>query len=134
MKRDFGKFTRKLHFPLTRRPLQNYMVLRRMIVMGYRNLQQCVADLERTGQLVRIEMEIDPYLEMGMIQRRVYENQGPALLFTNVKGCRFPMLGNLFGTLERARWIFRDSLKTIEALVALKINPAEMLKNPASLL
>ena len=30
--------------------------------MGHRNLQQCVADLDRTGQLVRIESEIDPGL------------------------------------------------------------------------
>ena len=102
--------------------------------MGYRNIQQCVADLEHAGRLVRIGIEVDPYLEVGMIQRRVYENQGPALLFTNVKSCRFPMLGNLFGTLERARWIFRDSLKAIEALVSLKTDPAEALKRPASLL
>lgn len=102
--------------------------------MGYRNLQQTVADLEINGRLIRIENEVDPYLELGSIQRRVYAAQGPALLFTNVKGCSFPMLGNLFGTLERARWIFRDSLKSIEALVALKINPAEALKKPASLL
>jgi 4-hydroxy-3-polyprenylbenzoate decarboxylase len=101
--------------------------------MGYRNLQQCVADLEKTGRLIRIDSEVDSYLEAGVIQRRVYETQGPALLFTNVAGSSFPLLGNLFGTLERARWIFRDSLKTIEALVALKINPAEALKNPASL-
>ncbi|GAM07795.1 putative protein [Geobacter sp. OR-1] len=102
--------------------------------MGYRNLQQCVADLEKNGRLIRIDAEVDPYLEAGVIQRRVYEAQGPALLFTNVTGSRFPLLGNLFGTLERARWIFRDSLRTIEALVALKINPAEALKNPASLI
>lgn len=102
--------------------------------MGYRNLQQCVADLEKSGRLVRINEEVDPYLEVGAIQRRVYAAQGPALLFANVKGCRFPMLGNLFGTLERARWIFRDSLRTIEALVALKVNPAEVVKHPASLL
>jgi len=102
--------------------------------MGYRNLRETVRDLTATGQLVTIERETDPYLEVGAIQRRVYRAGGPALLFTNVKGCGFPMLGNLFGTLERARYLFRDSLAAIEALVALKINPAEALKNPASLL
>ena len=69
--------------------------------MGYRNLQSCVRDLERHGQLLRIDSEIEPHLEAGAIQRRVYAAGGPALLFTRVKGCRFPMLGNLFGTLER---------------------------------
>ncbi len=101
--------------------------------MGYRNLQECVANLERNSQLIRIEAPLDPRLEIGMVQRRVYEAQGPALLFTNVKGCRFPLLGNLFGTLDRARFIFRDSLSTIEALVALKVNPAELLKAPSML-
>ena len=45
--------------------------------------------------------EIDPCLEMAEIQRRVYSAQGPALYFSRVKSCRFPMVGNLFGTLAR---------------------------------
>jgi 4-hydroxy-3-polyprenylbenzoate decarboxylase len=102
--------------------------------MGYRNLQECVADLERHGELKRIEIEIDPDLEMGCIQRRVYEQGGPALLFTRVKGCSFPMLGNLFGTLERTRFIFRDTLKIIETFASLKVNPAEALKRPLAAL
>ena len=102
--------------------------------MGYRNLVSCVADLERTGQLRRIAAEVDADLEVGAIQRRVYRAGGPALLFTNVRGCSFPMLGNLFGTLDRTRYIFRDTLKTIEALVALKVNPAHALKQPMAAL
>lgn len=98
--------------------------------MGYRNLQKCVADLEQRGMLKRIEVEVDPNLEMGGIQRRVYEAGGPALLFTSPKGCSFPMLGNLFGTLERTRFLFRDTLGRIEKLVALKINPAAALARP----
>jgi len=100
--------------------------------MGYRNLRECVDDLERHGMLRSIDIEVDPDLEMGCIQRRVYEKGGPALLFTRPKGCRFPMLGNLFGTLERTRFLFRDTLQTIEKLVALKVNPAALLKNPFS--
>lgn len=100
--------------------------------MGYRNLQECVADLERHGRLRRIDAEIDPELEMGCIQRRVYEQGGPALLFTRPKGSSFPMLGNLFGTLERTRFLFRDTLAIIEKLVALKVQPVELLKRPAA--
>jgi len=101
--------------------------------MGYRNLQQCVRDLEAHGQLIRIDQEVDPHLEAGSIQRRVYRAGGPALLFTRVRGCRFPMLGNLFGTLERTRFIFRDALPAIEKLVALKLDPKTLLKQPFSL-
>ncbi len=98
--------------------------------MGYRSLQECVADLERHKRLVRIEAEIDPCLEAAEIQRRVYAAGGPALLFANVKGCRFPMVSNLFGTIERTRFLFRDSLEAVRHLVELKIDPSELLKRP----
>lgn len=101
--------------------------------MGYRNLQETVIDLERHGMLRRIDLPLDPHLEIGMIQRRVYRAGGPALLFTNVIGSDFPLLGNLFGTLERTRFIFRDSLKTIDTLVKLKLNPLHFLKEPSVL-
>lgn len=96
--------------------------------MGYRNLHEAVAGLERTKQLKRIDVEVDPFLEIGAIQRRVYAAGGPALLFTRVKGCDFPMLGNLFGTLERACYLFRDTLPAIERLVALKVDPGSALR------
>src|SRR5208282_4492651 len=98
--------------------------------MGYRNLQECVRELEPAGKLIRINSEVNPDIEAGAIQRRVYQAGGPALLFTNVKGCGFPMLGNLFGTVERTRFIFRDTLVGIERLVAMKVNPLSLLKDP----
>jgi 4-hydroxy-3-polyprenylbenzoate decarboxylase len=98
--------------------------------MGYRNLQECVADLERQGMLRRIETPLDPRLEIGAVQRRVYQAGGPALLFTNPLDCSYPLLGNLFGTLERTRFIFRDTLDDIRRLVDLKINPFSALKHP----
>src|SRR5919202_2565576 len=98
--------------------------------MGYLNLRECVADLERTGQLVRLEQEVDPYLEAAEIQRRVYQAGGPALLFARVKGCRFPMVSNLFGTPERTRFLFRDSLEAVRRLVELKIDPSTFWKRP----
>lgn len=98
--------------------------------MGYRSLRECVADLQRSGQLVRLETEIDPYLEAAEIQRRVYLAQGPAILFARVKGCGFPMVSNLFGTLERTRFMFRDTLAAVRHLVELKIDPAAFWKHP----
>ena len=102
--------------------------------MGYRNLQDTVAALDKTGQLKRIDVEVDPYLEIGAIQRRVYAAGGPALLFSRVKDCGFPMLGNLFGTLDRARFLFRDTLPAIERMVAFKVDPGEAMRNIAATL
>jgi len=101
--------------------------------MGYRCIADCAADLERHKMLRRIDCELDPHLDIGVLQRRVCANQGPALLFTRVKGCGFPMLGNLFATLERTRFIFRDALKRVELLTNLKTDPSTVLRQPASL-
>lgn len=98
--------------------------------MGYRSTRETVEDLQRNGKLLRIETELDPSLEIPEVQRRVYANQGPALLFTNVKGCRFPVASNLFGTLERAQFLFRDTLEKVRRLVELKIEPTQLLKHP----
>lgn len=98
--------------------------------MGYRNLRECVDDLHHSKQLIRIDQEIDPHLEAAAIHRRVFQAKGPALFFSRVKGCRFPMVSNLFGTLERARFLFRDMLRAVEHLVKLKVDPAEFWKQP----
>jgi 4-hydroxy-3-polyprenylbenzoate decarboxylase len=98
--------------------------------MGYRNLAACVADLRRHGQLVEIDVEIDPRLEAAAIQRRVYQAQGPALLFRRVKGTGFPVLANLFGTIERTRWLFRDALESVGRLVEAKVRPPAALRRP----
>ncbi|MFM8273263.1 MAG: 3-octaprenyl-4-hydroxybenzoate carboxy-lyase, partial [Gemmata sp.] len=88
--------------------------------MGHRTLAAAVADLERTGQLVRIVQEVDPHLEAAEVQRRVYAAGGPALFFARVKGTPFPMVSNLFGTLDRAKFLFRDALDDVRKLVELK--------------
>lgn len=98
--------------------------------MGYRNLAECVRDLERSGQLIRIDLEVDPDLEVAAIQRRVYLAGGPALLFTRARGCGFPLLANLFGTLERTRYLFRDTLGAVERIVALKRQPDSVWRQP----
>ncbi|CAM3940240.1 UbiD family decarboxylase [Mucilaginibacter galii] len=100
--------------------------------MGYRSLQSCIADLEKHGRLIRIKEEVDPYLQMAAIHLRVYENEGPAILFENVKGSQFPAVSNLFGTLDRSRFIFRDTLDKIKTLVDLKTDPMKALKRPFS--
>ncbi len=82
---------------------------------------------------MRIETEIDAELEAAEIHRRVFAAGGPAVFFAHVKGCRFPMVSNLFGTMERARYIFRDTLEAVRRLVELKIDPAAALTRPGGM-
>ena len=98
--------------------------------MGYRTFTDCLADLEAHGHLRRIDAPVDPVLEAGVIQRRVFRAGGPALLFTNVTGTPFPMAANVFGTMERMRFLFRDTLDAVERLLALKADPTAALKAP----
>ncbi len=101
-----------------------------MIMPQRRSLAACLADLKRGNHLVEIDVPIDPHLQAAEIQRRVYQVGGPAILFRNVIGCRFPMVSNLFGTMERTRYMFRHTLDAVRQLVALKIDPASGMKQP----
>ena len=65
------------------------------------NLRSFIDILRREKDVVEVSAEVDPYLEIAEIHRRVIDEQGPALLFTNVKGSGFPVVTNLFGTTKR---------------------------------
>src|SRR5258706_3331020 len=69
--------------------------------MKYADLRSFIAQLETSGRLRRIGIEVDPRLEMTEICDRVLKQAGPALLFEKPKGHSMPVLGNLFGTAER---------------------------------
>jgi 4-hydroxy-3-polyprenylbenzoate decarboxylase len=102
--------------------------------MAYSNLEACLLDLERNGQLLRIKEEVDPHLEMAAIHLRIHEKKGPAILFENVKGSKFRAASNIFGTLERSEFIFRDTLPQVKKLIEIKIDPVAALKNPLAAL
>jgi len=69
--------------------------------MIYKDLRDFIAQLEKQGELKRITVEVDPYLEITEICDRTLKQGGPALLFENVKGANIPVLANLFGTPKR---------------------------------
>ncbi len=69
--------------------------------MEYRDLRDFIKQLEELGELKRISMEVDPCLEVTEICDRALRKGGPALLFENIKGSDYPLLGNLFGTTKR---------------------------------
>ena len=98
-------------------------------------LRACIDDLARAGKLTRIKDEVSPDLEMAEIQRRAYAQGAPALLFERVTGTPFPCVANLFGTKERATYIFRHTLDLVRQAVLIKADPAAFLKGvPAGLL
>ncbi|MEO6488635.1 MAG: UbiD family decarboxylase, partial [Ferruginibacter sp.] len=90
----------------------------------------CLRDLERTGQLVRIKEQVDPMLEMAAIHLRVFESAGPAILFENIKGSSFRAASNIFGTLDRSKFIFRDTLHLVKQLLSLKNDPLQAIRHP----
>ena len=98
--------------------------------MHYRSLGECLIDLEKKGELIRIKEEVDPYLEMASIHLRVHEAGGPALLFENVKGTKFRAASNIFGTIERSKFLFRNSFQKVQRLIELKDDPIKALKQP----
>jgi UbiD family decarboxylase len=74
--------------------------------MSFPDLRAFLAQLERDGALVTVDAPVDPRLEVAEIHRRVIAAGGPALLFTNVKGSRYRLVTNLFGTARRAELAF----------------------------
>ena len=96
----------------------------------YHSLEECILDLEKVGQLIRVNEEVDPNLEMAAIHMRVNSAGGPAILFENVKGSKFRAVSNLFGTIERSKFIFRNTFESTKKVIAVRNNPMSVLRNP----
>ncbi|CAD85750.1 MULTISPECIES: 4-hydroxy-3-polyprenylbenzoate decarboxylase [Nitrosomonas] len=69
--------------------------------MKYKDLRDFLVQLEQRGDLKRVDIEVDPHLEMTEICDRLLKQAGPAVLFERPAGHTIPVLGNLFGTPER---------------------------------
>ncbi len=98
--------------------------------MKHRCTADVVEDLRSGGHLVVCDELVDGHLEIAEIQRRVFSRGGPAVLFSNVKETRFPCVSNLFGSLEQARYLFRDTLEDVRRMIELKIDPQELIRRP----
>jgi UbiD family decarboxylase len=85
------------------------------------NLRSFLETLRKENDLVEIAAEVDPYLEIAEIHRRVIDEQGKALFFKNVKGSGYPVVTNLFGTNKRIELAFtrkpQEFVKTAVELV-----------------
>lgn len=91
----------------------------------HNNLRSFIEALRKENELIEIEAEVDPYLEIAEIHRRVIENQGKALLFNNVKGSPYRVVTNLFGTAKRIdlgfgkkpQELVKKAVEAVEALL-----------------
>lgn len=93
-------------------------------------LQTCIEDLKAIGQLVVIDEPVDPNLVMAQMHLKVYAQQGPALYFPKVIGSKYPAVSNLFGTIERSKYMFRKQWKKVEKAIQLRNEPMRALKQP----
>ncbi len=99
------------------------------------NIRSLLKDLTRENDLQVIEVEVDPYLELAEIHRRVIDRGGPALLFKRVKGSPYPVVTNMFGTAKRIDLAFgKKPQELVKRVVAaaeslLPPKPAELWKH-----
>jgi 4-hydroxy-3-polyprenylbenzoate decarboxylase len=98
--------------------------------MSHRNTRQVVEDLRKNGKLIELSEPLSPHLEIAEVQRRVYERGGPAILFSNPVGSPFPMVSNLFGSLDQARFLFRKTIDRVRRAIELKIDPNQLFMRP----
>lgn len=93
----------------------------------HKNLRSFIKKLQDENEIVEVSAEVDPYLEIAEIHRRVIDEQGKALLFTNVKGSAFPVATNLFGTIKRIELGFgkkpRDFVRRAVEMVDILLPP-----------
>ena len=94
--------------------------------MPYKSLADFLEELGQAGELARVEAEVDPVLEIAAIAARASVADGPALLFTRVKGCDFPVVANLLAVPGRiCRVLGVRSLSDAAARVARAVGPGE---------
>ncbi|MCB0655562.1 MAG: UbiD family decarboxylase [Saprospiraceae bacterium] len=95
----------------------------------YRSLKESLLDLQRHKLLAVVSEEVDPHLVMAEVHRRVFAANGPALWFQRVKGSPFSAASNIYGSKERVRFLFRDTLAKVEDLVRVKNDPSFLLRH-----
>lgn len=96
----------------------------------HQSLRTFIDSLRRENEIVEIAAEVDPFLEIAEIHRRVIDEQGKALLFSNVRGSKFPVVTNLFGTKHRIDLAFgpkplqfvKRAVHAAETLIPPKLN------------
>ncbi len=104
--------------------------------MAFNDLRAFLSLLEKRGELVRIKAEVDAELEIAEITDRVSKEQGApnrALLFERVKGTAFPVVTNVFGSMERMQLALEaESLDEIGDRINQIIDPTSLFPGPGA--
>lgn len=73
--------------------------------MPYRDLREFLKRLEKEGEVLKIEPEVDPKYEVGAVCRLALDRGGQehnkALYFSRLKGSSYPLVVNLLATRKR---------------------------------
>ena len=69
--------------------------------MVFKDLREFIRILREQGELLDVNVPVDPALEVTEIYDRIVKKQGPALFFGSVKGSSIPLVINLFGSWKR---------------------------------
>ncbi|MEP7269046.1 MAG: UbiD family decarboxylase [Saprospiraceae bacterium] len=96
----------------------------------YTSLRDCIIDLAKKNDLININIPVDANLEMAEIHRRIHEAGGPAIHFTNIINNQFEAASNIYGTRERAEYLFRDSIPLLKKLGEIRSDPIKAVKSP----
>lgn len=96
----------------------------------YKNLREAVNDLDKSKQLIRISSKVSGELEAAEIHRRIFENKGPAILFEHIMDSPFQAVSNLYGTIDRTDFLFRQTMDRVKRLIEVKADPTNILKRP----
>lgn len=96
-----------------------------MARMPNRSLADFLEELGQAGELVRVDAEVDPRLEVAEITRRAGAADGPALLFGSPRGGDVPLVTNLLGTPARIERALGASLAEITDRLAMAVAPSE---------
>jgi 4-hydroxy-3-polyprenylbenzoate decarboxylase len=98
--------------------------------VSYSSTADLLPDLRKRKELLVFPEPISAEQEISAVLRRVYACGGPAVLFPQVHGTPFPVVGNLYGTLSRARFLLRHGLSRVEKVMRLKADPGALLRQP----
>jgi 4-hydroxy-3-polyprenylbenzoate decarboxylase len=96
--------------------------------VAFTNLREFIELLESRDEVRRIKVEVDPHLEITEVADRVMKADGPALIFENVRGSKFPLAINLLGSANRMAWAlgmdkWSDLEHRLDELLAMAMGP-----------
>ncbi len=98
--------------------------------MRRKSLISVLEELQSIGDLKCIDNEVDPNIEMASIHLKEFDRKGKAILFQNIKGCKYRACSNIFGSFDRSKKLFNSRIDDIKLLIDLRNQPQILLKEP----